>query len=101
MSWFKRSPKVPKELLNYDRRPVRYTASVDDNGVTTVHGMGGSISILDGELIVHSGGKDVFRCSVFNCEAGELLSHDGVRFTTVDDSGKFHSNIAYFVYYRK
>lgn len=101
MSWFKRSPKVPKELLKYDRRPVRYTASVDDNGVTTVLGKGGSISILDGELIVHSGGKDVFRCSVFNCEAGELLSHDGVRFTTVDDSGKFHSIIAYFVYYRK
>lgn len=52
MSWFKRTPKVPKELLRYDRRPIRYTASVDDNGVTTVLGKGGSISILNGELIV-------------------------------------------------
>ena len=81
---------------------IKYvTERVDDND--NVVGRGGSISVRNGELLLFSSDKILLRADVSALDASYLLSGDGVVLTApnLEDEGKTHSYIAYFVYYRK
>ena len=81
---------------------IKYvTERVDDND--NVVGRGGSISVRNDELLLFSSEKILFRADVDSLEASYLLSGDGVVLTAknLEDGGREHSYIAYFVYHRK
>ena len=71
--------------------------------VEEVVGKGGSLSIRNGELIVHSSGDIVMRAHTAELQVSELLSGDGVILTAPDyeHGGEMRSVIAHYVYYRK
>ncbi len=72
------------------------------NNVDEVIGREGNMSLRDDELIVFSSSEVVFRCSVPELQAAELLSKDGVVLTGPDleHGGEVRTVIAYYVYYR-
>ena len=85
-------------LIN--KRAIKCVTTRDENGTEYVLGHNGSINIKGDELICFSEGKDVFRCSVYDVKAGELLSKDGVRLSMKKEDGSNYSVIAYYVYRR-
>ena len=81
---------------------IKYVTERED-GNDNVVGRGGSISVRDGQLLLFSSEKILFRADVDSLEASYLLSGDGVVLTAknLEDGGREHSYIAYFVYHRK
>ena len=91
----KRVEELHGQLIKY------VTERIDGND--NVVGRGGSISLRDGQLLLFSSEKILMRADVSAVDASYLLSGDGVVLTApnLEDEGKTHSYIAYFVYYRK
>lgn len=91
----KRVEELHGQLIKY------VTERVDGND--SVVGRGGSISLRDGQLLLFSSEKNLMRADASTVDASYLLSGDGVVLTApnLEDNGKMHSYIAYFVYYRK
>lgn len=88
------------EFLN--GRAIKYCSERID-GVETVVGKAGSLTLRDGELLVFSSGDIVMRARVEELNASELLSLEGVILTAPDHEhgGKERTVIAYYTYYRK
>lgn len=102
MGLFKRKPRIenPEVIARINSRAVKYVATRDKNGSELVLGHNGSISVRNGEIIVYSQGRDVFRESVYKAQVGELLSRDGVRLTKTLENGEKYTVVAYYVYRR-
>ncbi len=81
---------------------IRYVTERRD-GQDEVIGRGGSLSVRGDEFLLFSSGEVIFRARVSELDASDLLSGDGVVLTApnLEDDGKVHSVIAYFVYHRK
>lgn len=90
----------PELIARLKSRAIKYVSTRDENGTEIILGHSGTISIKDDELIVFSEGRDVFRCSVYEVEAGELLSKDGVRLKHTDENGNVNAVTAYYVFRR-
>lgn len=73
------------------------------NGIEEVIGRSGAIISKDGELIVFSSKKVVFRTKIEDMSAWELLSLEGVVITAPDmeHGGEERTIIAYYTYWRK
>ncbi|MBQ2945855.1 MAG: hypothetical protein IJD95_04745 [Clostridia bacterium] len=63
----------------------------------TVVGRDGYISIINGEVIVHCEGNDLYKEKLENARVWELMSLNGAAFDM--DDGK--TLVAYYSYYRK
>ncbi len=88
------------EFLN--GRAIKYCGERID-GIETVVGKAGSLTVRDGEFLVFSSGDIVMRAKVEELHASELLSLEGVILTAPDleHGGKERTVIAYYTYYRK
>ncbi len=91
----KRAKELHGQMIKY------VTERVDGND--NVVGRGGSVSIRDTQLLLFTSDKILLRAETDALEASYLLSGDGVVLTApnLEDGGKVHSYIAYFVYHRK
>lgn len=78
------SKRFKREMAkSLDRRAIKYCAERVNNE-ETVLGHGGMINLRDGELILLSSDKVVFRCPIDELTASELMSRDGVLLTGRD-----------------
>lgn len=85
-------------------RAIKYAVERNpDDGMDTVIGHAGSLSIKDDEFIVLSSADIVFRCKVTELRAWELMSNDGAMLTAPDitSGGKERTIIVYYTYYIK
>ena len=102
----KRKPGTPAYRLEFANSlhglAIRYVTERRD-GQDEVIGRGGSLSVRGDEFLVFSSSDVIFRARVSELDASNLLSGDGVVLTApnLEDGGKVHSVIAYFVYHRK
>ena len=96
----KPKPKNPQLLKFINHRPIKYVASRDENGVEVVLGKNGRINVYEDSIVISCEGKEVFRCNLLECEAGELMSRDGVRIDAVGEDGVKRAVTAYYVYRR-
>lgn len=80
---------------------IRYVTE-NLNGVDEVIGREGSVAERNGELMVHASAEILFRCSVDELDAWELLSKDGAVLTGPDleHGGAVRTVIVHYVYYR-
>ncbi len=72
-----------------------------EDGMDTVIGHAGSLSIKDDEFIVLSSADIVFRCKIKELQAWELMSNDGAMLTAPDitKGGIERTIIVYYTYY--
>ena len=78
------SKRFKREMAKtLDRRAIKYCAERINNE-ETVLGHAGMINLRDGELILISSDKVVFRCPIDELTASELMSRDGVLLTGRD-----------------
>ena len=98
MSLFHKRRKIknPELIERLRYRHVKYVSRRDETGAEYVLGKSGGINIKDEELIVFTEGKTVFRCSIYDLEAAELLSRDGVRLSYTDENGQEVAVVAHF-----
>lgn len=93
-------------LRQMDGREIKYvTRRVrDENGnpKEMIMGKAGRIVVLDGEIRIMCGEKDVFRCMAEDATYYTLLSGDGITVTGVNSlDGENMDMIVYYTYYRK
>ena len=83
-------------------RAIKYCSERID-GIETIVGKAGSLTLRDGELLVFSSGDIVMRARVEELNASELLSLEGVILSAPDleHGSKERTVIAYYTYYRK
>ena len=81
---------------------IRYVTERID-GEDLVAGRGGCLSVRNGELILLSSEKILFRANVDMLDASRLMSGDGVVLTApnLEEDGKMRTYTAHFVYHRK
>ena len=81
---------------------IRYVTERID-GEDLVAGRGGCLSVRNGELILLSSEKILFRANVDLLDASRLMSGDGVVLTApnLEEDGKMRTYTAHFVYHRK
>ena len=81
---------------------IRYVTE-KKNDVEEVVGKDGGLNFRDGELIVFSSAKVVFRCRYEDMQAWDLLSGDGVVITAPDleSGGQERTVTVHYVYHRK
>ena len=107
MKWFKKKTEDQQIVLNkMDGREIKYVTRrvrSDDGGVKEVIlGKTGRIVVIENEIRVMCGEKDVFRCNTDNAVYYMLLSGDGMTVSGTDVlSGENMDIIVYFTYYRK
>ena len=91
----KRGKELHGQLIKY------VTERIDGND--NVVGRGGSVSVRDEQLLLFSSDRILMRAALDSLEVSHLLSGDGVVLTApnLEDGGRVHSYIAYFVYHRK
>ena len=83
-------------------QPVKYvTERIDGND--DIVGRGGSVSVVDDNLIVDSSGDRLFVCPVKTVDISWLMSGNGVIVSGPNslDGGRYRSITVHFVYYRK
>lgn len=84
-------------------RAIKYVTERDAAaGADVVIGKAGSLSVRQGQLIVLSSQKIVFRCAVEKLKISELMSLEGVILEGPDQEqgGRVRKVIAYYTYYR-
>lgn len=81
---------------------IRYVTERID-GEDLVAGRGGCLSVRNGELILLSSEKILFRANVDSLDASRLMSGDGVVLTApnLEEDGRMRTYTAHFVYHRK
>ena len=93
-------------LAQMDGRQVKYVTERirDENGSVkeSILGKEGRIVVIDGEIRVMCGEKDVFRCNANESNYYTLLSGDGITVSGVNSlDGRKMDIIVYYTYYRK
>lgn len=107
MKWFKKKTEDQQTVLNkMDGREIKYVTrrvrSEDGSVKEMILGKTGRIVVIDNEIRVMCGEKDVFRCDTENAVYYMLLSGDGMTVSGTDTlSGENMDIIVYFTYYRK
>lgn len=74
------------------------------NGIEEIVGKKGALVLRDDVLIVSCGAdEDVFSCRIYEMDAWELMSLDGVVITAPDllHGGEKRTIVAYYSYYRE
>ncbi len=106
MGLFKKKPKNEGLLRTFDGREVKYVTKrvLKEDGTVNhiIVGKQGRIAVIDDQIRVICGEKDIFNCPVENSKYYLLLSGDGV--TVEGDntvSGEYDNITAYYSYYRK
>lgn len=81
-----------------DRRAIKYCSERDGNGEEVIIGKSGMINLRDGELILLSSDKVVFRGRIGEFSASELMSLEGVILEGPDleQNGKRRRVVAYY-----
>ncbi len=110
MKWFRRTSKTPIDTVTpeqaaFDGRLLSYVTKrvPDEFGSTTeiVIGKDGRFCAVDGVVSIICGDREVFRCAAAQTTCGELMSHNGVIVTGVNQySGECETLVAHFSYYR-
>ena len=59
---------------------IKYVTERDESGENVI-GRGGSLSVRGEELLVYSSGETLMRANIYELEAADLLSGDGVVLT--------------------
>jgi len=90
-------------LRSLHAREVKYVSRREPGTYgETIIGRNGKINIVENELIIICSGDIVFRQSLENLSASELLSLDGVNLKYADEqSGEVSTIVAYYKYHRK
>ena len=83
-------------------QPVKYVTE-HINGNEDIVGRGGSVSLVDGRLIIDSSGERLFVCPARDVDISWLMSGNGVVVSGANqlEDGKVRKLIVHFVYYRK
>ncbi|MBR4972921.1 MAG: hypothetical protein IKY45_00475 [Clostridia bacterium] len=102
----KKREKNDVVLAQMDGREIKYVTrrvrDADGNVKETILGKQGRIVVIDGEIIVMCGEKDVFKCRSDEAVYYTLLSGDGITVTGVNSiNGEHMDIIVYYTYYRK
>ena len=81
---------------------IKYVTRRVEGGENII-GRGGNVSVRNGELLVLSSGELLLRADLYELEAADLLSGDGVVLTApnLEKNGERTSIVVHFVYYRK
>ncbi len=81
---------------------IRYVTERVD-GEDFVVGRGGCLSVRNGEFLLLSSEKILFRANVDELDAARLMSGDGVVLTApnLEEAGRVRTYTAHFVYHRK
>ena len=81
---------------------IKYVTERTEDGENVI-GRGGSLSVRGEELLVYSSGETIMRADIYELEAADLLSGDGVVLTApnAEGDGSKRSIIVHFVYYRR
>ena len=98
------SVRFRKEMAKkLDKRAIKYVSVRDEGMGETIIGKNGMINLRDGELIVISSDKIVFRCPVEHLRASELMSLEGVILTCPDPKapGGEYTVVAYYTDFYK
>lgn len=85
-----------------DGKHIQYVGERIENEEIIV-GREGGLNIRNGEFLVFASGVVVFRATIDELNASELMSGDGVILTAPDleNGGRMRSVVAYYSYYRK
>ena len=105
-SFFKKEKKNTALLQNFDGRQVKYVTKrvqLPDGSVNyDIVGKSGRIAVIDDQIRIICGEKDIFNCAVSESKYYLLMSGDGV---TVEGNntvtGEYDTITAYYSYYRK
>lgn len=102
----KKTAKQDNVLKKMDGREIKYVTRRVRNEDGTVKevilGKTGRVVVLDGEIRVMCGERDVFRCKTENAVYYMLLSGDGITVSGINSiDGVEMDIIVYFTYYRK
>ena len=81
---------------------IKYVTERVDGGENII-GRGGNVSVRNDQLLVFSSGEMLMRVGIYDLEAADLLSGDGVVLTgpNLEHGGAVESIVVHFVYYRK
>ena len=93
------STRFKKEMAKkLDRRAVKYCSERAENGEEIIIGKNGMINLRDGELILLSSDKVIFRGRIGEFSASELMSLEGVILDgpNLEENGKHRRVIAYY-----
>ena len=107
MLWFKKKKTENENVLyEMDGREIKYVTKRTRNDDGTVKeiilGKTGRIVVLDDEIRVMCGERDVFRCNVDEATYYMLLSGDGITVSGVNSvKSKKMDIIVYYLYHRK
>lgn len=84
-----------------DGRGLKYILERGEDGVDTVIGKGGVLSLFNGEFSVVSGDRTLFVCKADELKAWEFMALDGATLTGFDKiTGRERTILAYYTYYR-
>ena len=99
------SARFRKEMAKkLDRRAVRYCSERLENGEEIIIGKNGMINLRDGELILLSSDKILFRGRIGEFSASELMSLEGVILDgpNLEEGGRHRRIVAYYTdFYRR
>ena len=86
------------ELRKLDRRGLKYACERDSETAREIKiGDSGAINIIDGCFVLVCGGKYVFRCSLGELRAAELMNLSGITLKGFDlETNRERSIIAYY-----
>ncbi len=71
-------------------------SEIDENGDEHFLGRGGSVNLINGDVVVVSNGTETFRVTQRSFRAGELMSGNGVRMKGVNREGVSRSVLAIY-----
>lgn len=102
----KKMDKQDDVLKSMDGREIKYVTrrirTEDGSPKEMILGKSGRIVVIDGEIRVMCGARDVFRCRAENAVYYTLLSGDGITVSGVNSvDGEQTDIIVYYTYYRK
>lgn len=105
MALFKRKNKNQELLKTFDGRQVKYVTRRTKKGDTyesVIVGKSGRIAVIDNEIRIICGEKDIFKGNVETTTYYLLLSGDGVTVDGINKLTSEHDNLTvYYTYYRK
>lgn len=102
----KKKDKQDDVLRKMDGREIKYVTrrirEADGSPKEMILGKSGRIVVINGEIRVMCGERDVFRCMAENAAYYTLLSGDGITVSGVNSiDGEQMDIIVYYTYYRK
>ena len=98
------SRRFKKEMAQkLDKRAIKYCAQREESGEEIIVGKNGMINLRDGELILLSGDRILFRGRIGEFTASELMSLEGVILEgpNLEEGGKRCKIVAYYTDFYK